>query len=184
MDPIVSRRVRNHPTRLSSHFHWVEQVFWCLNSQIHMCIGRVITYLNPKILALVWVYQWFSILFPNHKPCPNSSITTSPESSVKAVAPVHIGTFICSAYSGINGDTVQSSEVNDIGWNLDPKQWVSAWLSISVADALQITLYWFLCTLLIIRRLPVLVLNTSLFKFPSGIMSAIQVFVTRFHRWS
>ena len=126
----------------------------------------------------------FSILFPNHKPCPNSSINTSPESGVKAVTPVHIGTFICSAYSGRNGDTVHSSKVNYNGQKLDPEQWVSAWLSISVADALQITLSWLLCILLIIRRSPVLMLNTALFTFSSGTRSASQVFVTRFPRLS
>ena len=57
----------------------------------------------------------FSILFPNHNPFPSSSITTSTESSVKSVTPVHIDTFICSVYSGRNGDTVHFYEVNDIG---------------------------------------------------------------------
>ena len=93
----------------------------------------------------------FSIPFPNHNPCPNSSITTSNESSVKEVTHVHLGIFICFAYSGSNGDTVHSSEVNEIGQKLAPKQWVSSWLSISLANALQITLSWFLFTLIIIR---------------------------------
>ena len=82
----------------------------------------------------------FSIIFPKHKSFPNSSVTTSPESIFKEVTPVHIGTFICSTYHGRNGYTVRSSEVNNIGWKLAPKQRVSAWLSISVADSLQITL--------------------------------------------
>ena len=63
-----------------------------------------------------------------------------PESSVKSGTPVHIGILICSGYSGSNGDTVHSSDVKYIGRNLAPKQWVSALLSISVANSLQITL--------------------------------------------
>ena len=39
---------------------------------------------------------------------------------------VHIGIFICYAHSWRNGDTVHSSEVNDIGQKLATKQWVSA----------------------------------------------------------
>ena len=77
---------------------------------------------------------------------------------------------------------MHSSNLNDIGQKLSPKQWLSALLSISVAGALQITLSWFLCTFLIIRRSPVLMLNTALFKFSSGTRSASQVFVTRFPR--
>ena len=68
----------------------------------------------------------FSIMFPNHKPCLNSSIATSPESSVNKVTPVQIGIFTCSIYYGRNGYTVHSSEVNDIGQKLAPKQWASA----------------------------------------------------------
>ena len=59
MDLIVSRRVRNHPTRWSSHFHWVEQVFWCIKSQIPVWIGQVVADFNSKLPALVWVYHWF-----------------------------------------------------------------------------------------------------------------------------
>ena len=148
-----------------------------------MWIGWVITYLNPRLSALVWFYQWFTILFPNHRPCPKSSITTSPESSINTVTPVNIGTLICSLYSGRNGDTVHSSKVNDIGQKLSPKQWVSARLSISVAGALQITLYWFLCTLIIIRQSTVLIVNTTLLTFSSDTEYASKVFVTRFSRW-
>ena len=41
--------------------------------------------------------HWFGfisysfILFPDHKPCPNSSIITSPELCVNTLTPVHIG---------------------------------------------------------------------------------------------
>ena len=56
---VVSRRVSDEPTSLSFHCHWYEQVFWWLNYQLPMWIGRFIAYLNPKLLALVWVYQWF-----------------------------------------------------------------------------------------------------------------------------
>ena len=66
----------------------------------------------------------FSILLPNYKPCPNYSITTSPEWSTNAVTPVHIGIFTCSVYYGRNGYTEHSSEVNDIGRNFAPKQCV------------------------------------------------------------
>ena len=128
--------------------------------------------------------HYFTILFPNHKPCTNSNITAPPESSVNAVTPVHTGIFICSVYSGRNGDTVHFYKVNDIGLKLAPKQWSSAWLSIPLDNALQITLSWYLCTLLIIRRLPVLMLNTAVFKCSSGTRSASQVLVTRFPRWS
>ena len=82
----------------------------------------------------------FSILFPNHKPYPNYIITTSPISRVNILTPVYIGIFTCSKYSGNNGDTVQSSEVNYIVVKFPPKQWASAWFSISFADALQIAL--------------------------------------------
>ena len=36
-------------------------------------------------------------------------------SSVNAVTLAHIGALVCFAYSGSNGDTVHSSEVNDMG---------------------------------------------------------------------
>ena len=96
-DLFVVRRVRDDPTSWSFHCHWDDHLLWCLKYQLPMWIGRVIAYLNPKLSALVWVYQQFFILFPNHKPCPNSSITTYPESSVKSVTLVNIGTLICSA---------------------------------------------------------------------------------------
>ena len=44
----------------------------------------------------------FSILFTNHKPLPNYSINSSPESSVNKVTPVQIGISTCSVYSGRN----------------------------------------------------------------------------------
>ena len=184
MEIIISRRVRGNPTNWSFHCHWDKKVFWCLNWQLPMWISQVAAYSNPKLWYWFGFISIFSILFPNHKPCPNSSIATSTESSFKAVTPVHIGTFVCFAYSGWNGDTVHSSKVNDIGQELAPKQWVSAWFSISVANALQITLSWFVCTLIIIWHSPVLMLNTTLFKFSLGTRSASQVFVTRFPRWS
>ena len=96
--------------------------------------------LIPNFWQWLGFISYFSIIFPKHKPCPNSSINTSPESCVKAVTPVHKAKFICSAYYERNGDTVQSSEVNDVGLKLAPKQWVSARLFISVTDALKITL--------------------------------------------
>ena len=64
----------------------------------------------------------FSILFPNHNPFPNFSITHSLESSVNEVTTVQICTLICSTYSRRNGDTVHSSKVNDIGQMLASKQ--------------------------------------------------------------
>ena len=183
MELVFSRRVRDEPTSWSFHCNWDGQVFWWLNSQLHMWIGRVITYLNSKLSALVWVYQWFYILFPNHKPFPKSSITIITESSVKEVTPVHIGTFICSAYYGRDGDKVHSSKVNDNGRKLAPKQWVSAWLSISVANDLQISLSLFLCTLLMIWWPLVLMLNKSLFTYLPGSMYGSQYLVISFLRW-
>ena len=108
---------------------------------IHICI--------PKFWHWFEFISDFSILFPNHKPCPNSSISTSAESSVNGLTTVQIVVLTCSLYSGSNGDTFPSSEVNDICQKFAPKQWIPALLSISVVDALQITLSWFLCTLLI-----------------------------------
>ena len=75
----------------------------------------------PNFWPWFGVISNFSILFPNHRPCLNSSITASPESSVNVVTPVHIGTFICSVYSVRNVNTVHSSEVNDIVRKLSPK---------------------------------------------------------------
>ena len=82
----------------------------------------------------------FSILFPNHKPFPNPIISTSLESSSNALIPVQICIFTCFVYYGRNGDTVHSSKVNDIGRNFAPKSWVAAWLPVSGAGAIQISL--------------------------------------------
>ena len=167
MEIFVSIRVRDEPTSWSFHCNWDKHFFWCLNSQLPMWIVRVLAYLNPNFWHWFGFISDFSILFPNHKPCPKSSITTYPESSVKAVTPVNLGTFICSTYYGRHWYKLHSSKVNDIGQTLAPKQWVSACLSISVANDLQIILSWFLCTLLIIRWSPVLMLNPILFTFSS-----------------
>ena len=94
--------------------------------------------------------SYFSILFPNYKPCPNSSINTSSESSSNVVTSVHIFIFNFSIYYGRNGEIVHSSEINYIGIKFSPKKWVSAWLSISVYYSLQITWSLFLINLLII----------------------------------
>ena len=138
--------------------------------------------LTPKFWHWFWFYQWFFILFTNHKPCPNYIITTYSESSINTVTHVNLGPLICSAYSGRNWYTVHSSKDNDIGLNLAPKQWVLSWFSISVVNDLQINLSWFLYTLLITQRSPVLMLNTALFKYFSGKRSDSQYFVTRFPR--
>ena len=60
MEIVISRRVRGNTTSWSFNCHWDEQVFWCLNHQLPMWIGWVIAYLNPKHLALFWIYQWFA----------------------------------------------------------------------------------------------------------------------------
>ena len=138
----------------------------------------------PNFLRWFGFISYFSILFLNHKPFSNSSISNSPKSSVKAVTRVNIGKFIYYTYSGSNGGIVTSSKVNAIVQKFAPKQWVSAGFSISVVNALQITLSWFLCTLLIIRWLPVLMLDTTLFKIYLGMRSTSKVFVMRFFRWS
>ena len=93
-----------------------------------ICTGvTALTLDSGEVVILEFGFiSYFYILFTNHKPFPNSNITTSPESSVKAVTPVHIGKFICSAYHGRNVDTVKSSKVNDTGRKLAPNQWVSA----------------------------------------------------------
>ena len=182
VDIIVSSRVCDETTSWSFHFHWDEEVLWLLNSQLHVWVIRFIAYLDPKLSALVGFISYFSILFPNNKPWPNSSITTSPESSVKVLTPVQIGIFTCSIYYGSNGDTLHSSKVNDIGQKFSPKQWLSELLSISVADSLQITLSFFLFTLLINRRSLVLMFNTVIFTFSSGTICASYDIVTRFPR--
>ena len=184
MDLVVSRKVRYETTIWSFHCHWDEQVFWfSITSFLCGSVGSSHIWI-PNFRHWFGFISDFSIIFPNHKPFPKSSITTSPESSVKKATPVYIGKFICSAYYGRNGDTLHSSDVNDIGRKLTPKQWVSTWLSISLANALQISLSWFLCTLLIIWRSPILMLNTDHFTFTSGKSSAGQVFVTSIPRWS
>ena len=63
---------------------------------------------------------------------------------------------------------MHSSNVNDTGKIVVPKKWVSKWFSISLTDALQITLSWFLCNLLIIQWSLVLMLKTVLVPFQSG----------------
>ena len=50
----------------------------------------------PKARHWLGFIKIFSILLPNHKPCPNISITTSQESILYEVALVHIGIFTCS----------------------------------------------------------------------------------------
>ena len=164
----------DHPTSLSLHFNWDEEVFWILNSQLSVWVSWVIAYLYPKFLSMIRVYQIFSVLFPNHKPFPKLSINTSPESSLIAVTLLKIVILNCYVYYGRNGYTVHSSKVNDIGRKFDQKQWVSEWFSISVTYSLQITLFWFLCTLLIIQWLLVLILNADLFQFPSWTRFVIQ----------
>ena len=66
MELVINSRVSDEPTSQSFHFHWDGQVFWCLNYQLPMWIGLVIAYLNPKLLAMFWFYQWF--LHPISKP--------------------------------------------------------------------------------------------------------------------
>ena len=66
MEIVVSRRVCDDPKSWSFCIHWYEQVFWYLNSWLPMWIGRAIAYFNPKLPALVWVYQWF--FYPVSKP--------------------------------------------------------------------------------------------------------------------
>ena len=45
--------------------------------------------------------------------------------------------FTCSEYSESKGDTMYSSNMNNIGKMFVPKKWVSVWLYISVASAQQ-----------------------------------------------
>ena len=144
-------------------------------------VGSLHIYI-PNFRRLFGFISDFYILFTNNKPFRNSSITKSPESSSNAATLVQIVIFTCSVCYGNNGDTIYSSEVNNIGKRLDLKQWVSAWFTISVDDAFQINLSWFLWTLLITRRLLVLMLNTIIFSFTSGKSSVSQDLATRFPR--
>ena len=50
----------------------------------------------PKSLHWLRFIKIFSILFSNHKPCPNIIIMTSPDYIIYEVAPVDIGIFTCS----------------------------------------------------------------------------------------
>ena len=92
------------------------------------------------------VWYWFGfivdfyIVLLNHKPWPNFSMTTCPESSFNAVKMVKIDIFTYYEYYGSNGDTIHSCKVNDTKQKISPKQWVSELLSISVAGSLQINL--------------------------------------------
>ena len=81
--------------------------------------------------------HWFglinecSIRSPNHRPWSNSRIMVSLESRSTAVATVHIGILVIESYSDKYGDTMHTSDVNEITLKFSPKQVVSAWLSIS-----------------------------------------------------
>ena len=177
MDIFVRRRVCDYPTSLSSIFIGINRTS-DVSIPIFLCGSVRSSHIwNPNFQHLFGFISDFSILFTNDKPCTKSSIATSPESSVNTVTHVFIGTFICSIYSVRNVDTVQSSKVNDIVQKMSQKQWVSAWLSISVAYAIQITLSLLLCTSLIIQWFPVLMLNTFLSISSSVTRSASQVFV-------
>ena len=90
----------------------------------------------PKGWHWLCFIKVFSDLLPNHKPWPNISIVTYPDSIVYDVAPVHIGIFTCSEYSTRKFSTLHSSNVNDIVRMFLPKKCVSAWLSISVEHTL------------------------------------------------
>ena len=144
-------------------------------SSLHICI--------PHFWHWFGFISSFSLISQNHKPCPNSSIITSPGFSGNEVTPVQIGILTWSVYYEMNGDTLRSSKMSDIDQKFYPKQWVSSWFSIPVADALQITFSWFLCNLLITPRSLVLILNSVIFSFSSGTSSASQDFETHFPRW-
>ena len=98
----------------------------------------------PKYWHWLGFINFFSVLLPNHKPCLNIIIMPSHDSIVYEVVPVHIGTFSCSEYSIRKYLIMHSSDVNDTGRMLLPKQFLSAWLSISVEYASQ----WFFSCLL------------------------------------
>ena len=56
----------------------------------------------------------------------------SPESKSTTVAAVHMGISAIEVYSDKYGDTLHTSDVNDMTRKFFPKQVVSAWLSISL----------------------------------------------------
>ena len=114
----------------------------------------------PKAWHWLGFIKVLSILFPNHKSCPNISIKTSPDSIVYEVAPVHIGIFNCSEYSSRKGATMHFSDVNNIGLMFLPKQCVSACLFISIEYEPQWIFYCFLEAFSINVLDPVLIWNT------------------------
>ena len=69
----------------------------------------------------------------------------SPSAVSQAVAPVHISTLLVDPRSSTKGLTVHCKSFHAIGLKLDPKQWVSAWLSDS--DRVQLKLSSFSLTL-------------------------------------
>jgi len=73
----------------------------------------------PKALHWYGFMSYLSNLFPNHNPCPNMRIITSPFSRVYAVAPVHILMFSCSLYSAKNGTTVHPHLTLTLTLNID-----------------------------------------------------------------
>ena len=184
MELVVSRRVHDEPTNWSFHCNWDEQVLWCLNYQLPMWIGRVIAYLNPKLLSLVWVYQWF--FHPISKPQVLSKLKYCHLPWIKfqssnTCSYCYIRLFWIFWEERRNSTLLQSE------WYWSKVGFKTMGISMIVNFSGRCNpnnLVLILCTWLITQRLPVLMLNTSLFTFSSGKRSASQVFVTRFPRWS
>ena len=180
----VSRRVSDDLTSWSFHCHLDKQVFLCLNYQLPMWIGWVIAYLNPKLSALVWVYQWF--LHPISKPQAFSKLQyyhlpwiKCQSSNTRAYSCIHLFWIFYEEWRHIA--FLQSewywSKVGSKTMGISMIVHFSGWCPPNI-------LVLILCNLLIIQRKPVLMLNTALFTFPSGTRSASQFFVTRFSGWS
>ena len=120
------RWLRDESTIRSFHFHWYKEVFGWLNYQLYVRFGWIISYLYAKLVALILLMSNIPIQLLYRRTCPISKITTYPESSVKAVAPVHIGAFTCFIYKGTKVDTGHPSNLNEIGQICLPKKWVSS----------------------------------------------------------
>ena len=115
----------------------------------------------PKSQHWLGFIKVFFVLFPKHKPLPNISIMTSPDSILCEVAPVHIGIFTCSEYSSKKISTVYYSDINDIVHMFLPRIFVTAWLSIFVEHASQCICFCFLEVSSLNFLDPVSIWNTS-----------------------
>ena len=83
----------------------------------------------------LWLISDLYILSSNQSPCPNTNMYTLPVWLVHAVAAVHISTLSLTLYSERKGENEHIKSDQLSGLEFLPKQFVSAWLSISVFSA-------------------------------------------------